>query len=234
VNGVDLYLSVREREGRLYPDDLVARLPSIPRQHPLAEEWRARAASSQRLSRYLARSNRPLTILDAGCGNGWLSHQLSRLPCTRVWGLDRNLLEVAQAARIFKNANLAFLLGEIPCLPFPTGSFDAILLVSVIQYIPDLTALIRGLRPWLKAGGEIHLLDSPFYRSGELAAARERTRSYYRALGFPEMAGHYFHHLASTLDSFSPRWLYRPDGLSARLARRLGLNVSPFPWICLS
>ena len=233
MNWVDLYLSVREKEGRLYPDDLAARLPHLPPNHPLADEWRARAASSDRLRRYLTRSSRPLAILELGCGNGWLSHQLARIPSAWVCGLDRNPLELAQAARLFTGPNLTFLETDISNLPFSRRSFDVILLASVIQYIPDLPALILDLQPVLKPGGEIHLLDSPLYEPGELLSARQRTRSYYDSLGFSEMAGHYFHHPVSSLDPFSPHWLYRPDSLMARLAHRFGQAVSPFPWICL-
>jgi hypothetical protein len=47
------------------------------------------------------------------------------------------------------------------------------------------------------------------------------------------MAGHYFHHSTSSLEPFSPRWLYRPEGWRARLAQKLGQVVSPFPWVSL-
>jgi hypothetical protein len=77
------------------------------------------------------------------------------------------------------------------------------------------------------------MLDSPLYRVEEIPAARERTRTYYRSIGFPEMADYYFHHPVSALTEFSPRWLYRPQGWQIRLARRFGRSVSPFPWICI-
>jgi SAM-dependent methyltransferase len=233
MNPVDLYLSVREKEGRLYPDDLAARLPDLPPEHPLSGEWRARAASCEWLKRYLARSSQPLAILELGCGNGWLSNQLAGIPSTWVCGLDRNPLELAQAVRLFAGSNLVFLEADISSLPFSLRSFDVILLASVIQYIADLPALILRLKPLLKPGGEIHLLDSPLYRPGELLSARQRSRSYYASLGIPEMAGHYFHHPVSALEPFSAHWLYRPDSLKARLARRFGEAVSPFPWVCL-
>jgi SAM-dependent methyltransferase len=233
MKAVDLYLRVREREGRLFPDDLASALPHLPSDHPLAGEWQVRAESCERLKRYQARSSRPLTILDLGCGNGWLSQQLARLPGSRVFGLDRNPLELAQAVRLFRGSNLAFLLADISSPPFLRQAFDVIVLASVIQYIPVLPALILGLRPLLKPGGEIHLLDSPIYRPGDLLAARERTRSYYADLGLPEMAAHYFHHPISSLEPFSPRWLYHPESWRARLGRRRGQAVPPFPWVCL-
>jgi len=52
------YLRARSAEGRLYPDDVVARLPLVPPSDPLAREWRMRADSATRLVGYLRRGPR--------------------------------------------------------------------------------------------------------------------------------------------------------------------------------
>lgn len=233
MNALDLYLSVRAKEGRLYTDEVAARLPSISPAHPLAREWQARADSCLRLKHYLARTGRHLTILELGCGNGWLSGQLASLPNAQVWGLDLDSPELAQAARLFSTSNLGFLAADIFSAPFPRPAFDVIVLASVIQYFPDLAALLHAMQPLLNPGGEIHLLDSPLYEPGELPAARQRTRTYYTALGFPGMAEFYFHHAFPDLQGYALHWLYRPRQLHIRLARGLGKVVSPFPWVCL-
>ena len=114
----ELYLNVREKEGRLYPDEIVARLPFMPSGHPLVTEWRARSASARRLVRYLNSLQKSLFILDLGCGNGWLSNLLAD---TRhiVIGLDQNPYELKQAARVFlSNPNLTFLDAHIFSSPF--------------------------------------------------------------------------------------------------------------------
>ncbi len=229
----DLYLRVRQAEGRLYPDEIVSRLPDFPNQHPLRQEWLARADSAQRLCRYLAARGRRQRVLDLGCGNGWLSHLISTLPDTKVWGLDRPGPEVAQAARLFKDGSLAFLVADIDRSPFSEETFDVIVLASVIQYFDALPALIQRFFPLLEPGGEIHILDSPLYAPDDLLAARQRSADYYAGLGYPEMAAAYFHHPASALDQFRPDYLYRPDVGLARFSRRLGRIVSPFPWVRL-
>ncbi len=233
MNPADLYFLVRQKEGRIYPDTMVEQLPDIPNDHPLKGEWRARAFSARRLSRYLARLPRPLHILELGCGSGWLSSKIAKITGTRVWGLDRAGIELAQAARLFGRPNLAFLSADIFQFPFSEGSFDVIILASVIQYFPDLAALIRSLRLLLIPGGEIHVLDSPIYDASELMAARDRTQAYYATLGFPEMVGYYFHHTTAALEAFSPRWLYRPNVWYARALRSIGYVTSPFPWLCI-
>jgi SAM-dependent methyltransferase len=233
MDPVDLYLQVREREGRLYPDELVARLPDIPGDHPFAEEWHRRAESSSRLLAYLAEKPGEMDILDLGCGNGWLSMKLSCLRASRVWGVDRNLLELHQAGRVFNKTNLLLFAADITELPVHRNTFDIIILASVIQYFPDLTGLLHALLLLLKRSGEIHILDSPLYLPQELSSAEERTRMYYGELGFPEMAEHYFHHPFSALNGFSPHWMYRPGSWRSHIGRFFGRYGPPFPWVFL-
>jgi SAM-dependent methyltransferase len=229
----DLYQHVREREGHLYSDELVLSLPKVPLNHPWAREWIARADSSARLVRYLSHFSWPLLALELGCGNGWLSHKLAEIPRLQVWGLDRGELELSQAARLFTTPNLAFLNADVFRAPFPDHTFDLIVLASVIQYFPDLSALIQTLRALLAVHGEIHILDSPLYDENQAALAAERTRAYYVALGFPDMAGHYFHHTLRSLDQFSPSWIYRPNAWHNRLGRRFMRASTPFAWLCI-
>jgi len=227
----DLYIRVRQKEGRIYPDEIVSRLPDFPDDHPLTQEWLARADSSRRLLTRLGNLPRPLHVLDLGCGNGWLARLIAGLPGTRVWGVDRPGPELLQAARLSTAPNAAFFTADIARAPLPRESCDAIVLASVIQYFPDLAALLRQLRTLLRPGGEIHILDSPLYAAAELDAARQRTAAYYSGLGFPEMAASYFHHTASALAEFRPEYLYRPRAVTARISRQLGRVTSPFPWI---
>ncbi len=231
---IDLYRQVREKEGRLYSDNVVARLPVLPRTHPLRAEWQARADSAARLRAYLAKLPKPLTILELGCGNGWLANRLACLDGCRVWGIDLNRRELSQAARVFAgNRRLAFACADVFAGPFPERAIDCVVIASAAQYFPDLAALIRRLIALLTERGEIHISDSPFYAPEEVAEARARSQAYYTGLGFPQMAAHYHHHTLAALSEFQPVMLYDPHSLLARLRRRLRLAASPFPWIRL-
>lgn len=219
----DLYLEVRAKEGRLYPDDIVKQLPNVPASHPLAAEWRARDASSRRLAVYLAGLGEGITILELGCGNGWLARRMADGARASVVGLDRDNPELWQARRVFAdNPALNWVAADIFSAPFSRGRFDIIVIASAIQYFPDLSELIQALSPLVRPHGEIHILDSRLYSAEELPAARERSRRYYERLGFPEMATHYHHHELEVLEPYHPVWLYRPTG-----------QDSPFPWMCL-
>ena len=231
MSATDIYLQVRREEGRLYADDIVRQLPVVPANHPLRDEWQARAASCDRLIQYLATLRRPFTMLELGCGNGWLAHQVADATGASVVGLDVNRSELLQAQRLFgARPNLAWIVADVNSSCFCRRAFDVVVMASSIQYFADLSLLFQSLIGNLKHGGEIHILDSPFYPLEEVPAARERTRKYYAALGFPEMANHYHHHTTAPLAEHNPDWLYVPQ----QHGRRENLvKDSPFPWVRL-
>jgi hypothetical protein len=65
-----LYITLREKENRLYTDDQVKQLPLIPSSHVHSAEWVIRKRSTARLLNYLRKRRIQLSILEAGCGNG--------------------------------------------------------------------------------------------------------------------------------------------------------------------
>jgi len=219
------YLSLRNREGRLLPDDAVRLLPLIAKGHPLENEWKIRKFSSEKLANYFAQKKRPLKILEVGCGNGWLSHRLSSIKNASVVGLDINNAELEQAKRVFQNQNLQFVFGDIR-FDFPAEKFDLILFAASIQYFPSLGEIINASFNHLWAGGEIHILDTHFYETTELAEARKRSKQYFDEQGFPAMDGFYFHHLKEGLEPYSFSLLFDPNSIKNKI-----LKQSPFPWI---
>jgi ubiquinone/menaquinone biosynthesis C-methylase UbiE len=164
-----------------------------------------------------------------GCGNGWLSALLAGIDNVTVTGMDLNEMELQQARRVFgARKNLAFAEGSINNIDRHKKN-DIIIFAAAIQYFPSFDDTIIKALSLLKEGGEIHLLDSHFYKTGELENAIERTRFYFQSLGHPEMAGHYFHHTVASLRGFRHRILFQPGSLKNKI---LG-NKDPFPWICI-
>lgn len=49
----DRYIGLRTMEGRLYPNEVVKKLPEIHPAYPLAKEWRIRKRSADRLAGHL-------------------------------------------------------------------------------------------------------------------------------------------------------------------------------------
>ena len=199
----ELYLKVRARENRLLADEVVARLPDIsPEMSPNYKEWKARSGSFKRLKKYFQSTKESKALLDVGCGNGWAAAGLAGNELLEVAAVDVNEEELLQAERIFQKPNLLFYYGNIFEDIFPPSSFDFIVLNSSAQYFEDLKTLVERLFYFLKKGGEIHILDTPFYSDSEWEVAKSRTQSYFRSIGCPEMAKHYFHHRLAELAPF--------------------------------
>ena len=164
----------KDRYVRGYSDEDVAQLPDVPEGHPQSTLWRQRKASSRRLVEYLALKNKTLSILEVGCGNGWLSYQLSSIPGNRVLGLDRDLHVLRQAARVFRQQpNLKFMCGDFYSDIMTGLTFDTIIFSGSIQYFPSLNEILSASLLRLKENGEIHILDTPI-RSRDLQIFKHR------------------------------------------------------------
>lgn len=220
-----LYLEARRREGWVYSDEEVARLPLGPARHE--EVWRMRAGSARRWLAYARARLAGASVLEVGCGNGWFAAAIAReVPGARVVGIDACAQEVAQASRVFAGAGVEWWCGDPLAVSLP--AFDVVVLNGAIQYFAEIGALFRAVAGWR----ELHVLDSPFYPSArEAAAARERSARHYAALGVPEMAGRYHPHEVGEIARWRPSWLHDPRRWRVRVARRLGVAVSPFPWL---
>ena len=73
----NIYLKVREKENRTYSSTELKKLPFASKTNPHKKEWDLRAKSFLRLKKYLNNKKANSNILDLGCGNCWLTGQLS-------------------------------------------------------------------------------------------------------------------------------------------------------------
>jgi ubiquinone/menaquinone biosynthesis C-methylase UbiE len=231
----DLYSNVREKEGRIYPDEVVKNLPVIEASHPLFPEWQIRAGSLYKLEAYLVQKAKPLMILELGCGNGWLSNRLAQISGCTIYAVDLNRKELEQGARVLSETHsLKFIYGNIFEDIFRPARFDLILLASSVQYFPDLNSLLQRLIGLLKQDGEIHLIDTPFYSEESAGDAKRRSADYYQNLGYPEMVRHYYQRRWTELAEFEYNIKYDPKSYIVKFRRRfLKEIVSPFPWIVI-
>jgi SAM-dependent methyltransferase len=222
-----LYLASRGKENRIYSDEQVALLPSIEASHVHYNEWQVRKRSAGRLISYLGKTNKPLLVLEMGCGNGWLSGMVALLENSRVTGIDVNGAELNQAKRVFSGRrNLYFEVGDLKTIE-SIRKYDFIIFAASIQYFSFFDETIKMALSHLNHAGEIHILDSQFYRLQDLELAKKRSSLYYKSIGHGEMTEFYFHHSWDSLNGFHHKILYNPSGLKNRLL----LKKDPFPWI---
>ena len=229
------YLALREKEDRVYTDKQLKELPDFSGQSAFEKEWRIRNASLVSLIKKLSEASIELTVLELGCGNGWLSNQLAKSLDAQVLGMDINETELYQAAKAFKeNQRLTFLYADIFSVNLNALQFDKIILASAIQYFPNLKKVIHTLIELLKSGGEVHILDTPLYSSSEeRAQARQRSMNHFNSLGSPDMASHYYHHQWSDLAGIEYETLFNPKSILSRINRIFSNEIRVFPWIVI-
>jgi ubiquinone/menaquinone biosynthesis C-methylase UbiE len=229
------YIKIRTKENRVYPDEVVMQLPDIAASHTLHHEWQARKASLQKLMKILATQDRT-SILELGCGNGWLSHYLAMLSNAEICALDVNETELLQGARVFHEyKNITFIYADIFTVVFPAEMFDTIVLAASIQYFPQIKVLMERLFPILKQDGEIYILDSPFYASSaEANAAKVRSENYFHNANAPGMASQYYHHTVKDLSDFKTSLLHNHKSIVSILGKKVLRKAVPvFPIIKL-
>ncbi len=97
-------------------------------------------------------------ILDAGCGDGTFARTLARRRASVV-GVDADPAMVEAAWRAAADAGIeaTFVAGELERLPFPDASFDVVIAITVLCFVPEPASAIRELVRVLRPGGRLVL-----------------------------------------------------------------------------
>jgi SAM-dependent methyltransferase len=96
------------------------------------------------------------TILDAGCGTGSLTSALARRgKDLRIQGIDFSPAYIEYAARQTHNPNIAFRVGDVCALPFATASFDRVLSLLVLHFVPDTGQAVAEMRRVARPGATV-------------------------------------------------------------------------------
>lgn len=120
------------------------------REHAVGAIQRRQATLVEGWLRERARDD--LSILDAGCGAGWLCERM--LPYGRVTGVDF-AAEVVERARL-RVAAARFYAGDLFTVPLER-EYDAIVSLEVLAHVADQPALIRRFASLLRPGGTLVL-----------------------------------------------------------------------------
>ncbi len=106
-----------------------------------------------------------LTLLDVGCGSGYLTAELARR-CRHVVGTDFSPSFVTLCQRKYAAiTNLEFVESDVAAaLPFGADAVDIVLCKMVLQYVPEIETFARESWRVLRRGGFLLLLvDHPFH-----------------------------------------------------------------------
>jgi SAM-dependent methyltransferase len=154
----------------------------------LMEPWAPRVADAARL--------RPGDrVLDVACGTGVLARAAAArvLPGGTVTGLDLAPAMLAVAARL--SPDITWRQGSADALPFPDGSFDAVVSQFGFMFFPDPARALREMMRVLVPGGRLalavwgSLADTPVYRAEVELAERHAGATVADMLAAPFVMG---------------------------------------------
>lgn len=114
-------------------------------------------AGRQELIKDLLVPEKPRNILDIGCGTGeTLTFMKKVFPKSKLQGIDY----LPEAVKYTKSRGHSARRADALHLPFADASFDAVLLLDVIEHIKDDSGVIKEAKRVLKPGGVI-ILTAP-------------------------------------------------------------------------
>jgi ubiquinone/menaquinone biosynthesis C-methylase UbiE len=96
------------------------------------------------------------SILDAGCGAGNLTFALAkRAKNKRIEGIDFSSAYIDYAKQRNQSPNVTFRVGDICALPFADSSFDRVLSLLVLHFVPDTHRAVSELRRVARQGATV-------------------------------------------------------------------------------
>jgi len=169
------------------------------------------------------------SVLDAGCGGGWLSWRLAKLvPDGRVIGMDISdemIRHARQASADFDN--LMFVTGEVAEIPWQANLFSHAISVESSYYWPNPAAGLKDIFRVLHEGGSAWILinyyrDNPHsHQWGNLLAvpthllSAEEWAVLFRDAGFSNMAHERIVDPSPSPEVYTGRWFRDAEQLRA-------------------
>ena len=156
-------------------------------------------------------------VLDAGCGSGRITAWLQQHSGAHFWGIDLSPEGISQARRL-EHEGLRFSEDNLLSLSLPEHSFDVVIAVDTIYYVPDIDSLLaeflKVLRPqgrlgifcnnWIMPGQDSALLSAD---GSLLAQALKRAGLTYRALDISAQGKAHWKHKLQTLEDMQADFL---------------------------
>jgi SAM-dependent methyltransferase len=98
------------------------------------------------------------TVVDAGCGDGFLTELLADR-FARVIAVDHSPERLAAARERLRGRDVEMKLGEADALPLPAASADAVFLSLVLHHVPERRSVLREAARVLRPGGRVVVVD---------------------------------------------------------------------------
>jgi arsenite methyltransferase len=160
------------------------------------------------------------TVLDVGCGSGWLSRRISKLvPQGRVVGMDISdqMIRVARRTSL-DHENVLFVTGEVAAIPWESHFFNQAISVESAYYWPDPASGVREIHRVLGSEGAAWILinyyrDNPYCHQwgARLAVpthllSAEQWAALFRLAGFRTVSHERVVDPSPTPETYDGRW----------------------------
>ena len=114
-------------------------------------------------------------ILDAGCGEGFISN-LIYTNCTNIEITGLEYTEEALRIARKMNPQISFIQGDIVKMPFVSGAFDIVLCTEVLEHLADPSAALSELLRVARGPLIITVPHEPWFRIGNMLVLKNITR----------------------------------------------------------
>ena len=94
------------------------------------------------------------TLLDAGCGTGIFTHAFLRMG-VKVTGLDLSLPMLRAARRKRTGYGMSLVQGDMLRLPFRDSTFDHVLSVTALEFLPEAAGALKECFRVVRPGGTV-------------------------------------------------------------------------------
>lgn len=94
-------------------------------------------------------------VLDIGCGTGNLAFALAKTPIRQVRGVDVSPAYIEHATRRNHDSRIAFDVGDACALEFPDHSFDRVLSLLMLHFVPRAEQAIAEMRRVARLGAVV-------------------------------------------------------------------------------
>ncbi len=103
-----------------------------------------------------------LRLLELGCGTGVVIRELEKSlhPESSLHGADISERLLAAARSLAPDSRIHWDKIEPGVLPYPTASFDCVLMHTLLSHVPDVAALLSETARILKPGGRLIVCDA--------------------------------------------------------------------------
>ena len=149
------------------------------------------------LDKYLPKSGDGLKLLDVGCGTGYhLARYKER--GFEITGVDGSP-EMLKQARI-ANPEIEFQQCDVDHIPLEDKTYDVIMCIEVLRYLPDISPCIKEISRLLKPNGVALITASPILQASLYPLVNKITSS--RQVGNMTNLKQFFHSRGELLTKF--------------------------------